>query len=89
MSSIESGTIRTALPNGRLFARVGWYSKTNFLTEFDLHLVDLTFVPRVHNVVRMGLRGVDESLFPIIAPELLDEPFIPTVQKPRFFSLFG
>jgi ribonuclease HI len=36
-------------------------------------LVDLTFVPRVHNGVRMGLRGVDESLFPIIAPRLLDE----------------
>jgi hypothetical protein len=41
--------------------------------EFDLHLVDLTFVPRVHNGVRMGLRGVDESLFPIIAPRLLGE----------------
>jgi hypothetical protein len=30
-------------------------------------------VPRVHNGVRMGLRGVDESLFPIIAPRLLGE----------------
>jgi hypothetical protein len=30
-------------------------------------------VPRVHNVVRMGLRGVDESLFPISAPKLLVE----------------
>jgi hypothetical protein len=47
--------------------------RTHFLTEFDLHLVDLTFVPRVHNAKRMGLRGVDESLFPIIAPRLLDE----------------
>jgi hypothetical protein len=26
--------------------------------------VDLTFVPKVHNGVQMGLRGVDESLFP-------------------------
>jgi ribonuclease HI len=34
-------------------------------------LVDLTFVPRVHN--GMGLRGVDDSLFPIIAPRLLGE----------------
>jgi hypothetical protein len=35
-------------------------SRTHFLMEFDLHLVDLTFVPRVHNGVWMGLRGVDE-----------------------------
>jgi hypothetical protein len=27
----------------------------------------------VHNGVRMGLRGVDESLFPVIAPRLLGE----------------
>jgi hypothetical protein len=46
-------------------------SRTHFLTEFDLHLVDLTFVPKVHNRVQMGLRGIDESLFPIIAPRLL------------------
>jgi hypothetical protein len=52
-------------------SRIG--SKTHFLTEFDLHLVDLTFVPRVPNGVHMGLRGVDESLFPIIAARLLDE----------------
>jgi hypothetical protein len=43
------------------------------LTEFDLHLVVLTIVPRVHNGVRIGVRGVDESLFPIIAPKLLGE----------------
>jgi hypothetical protein len=30
-------------------------------------------VPRVHNGVRMGLRGVDDSLFLIIAPKLLGE----------------
>jgi hypothetical protein len=36
----------------------------HFLTEFDLHLVDLAFV-------RMCLRGVDESLFPIIALKFL------------------
>jgi hypothetical protein len=41
--------------------------------EYDLHLVDLTFVPSVHNGVWMGLRGIDESLFPIIAPKLLSE----------------
>jgi hypothetical protein len=35
--------------------------------------VDLTFVSRVHNGVQMGLRGVDQSLFPIIAPRLLGE----------------
>jgi hypothetical protein len=35
--------------------------------------MDLTFVPRVHNGVQMGLRGIDESLFPIIAPRLLGE----------------
>jgi hypothetical protein len=33
----------------------------------------MTFVPRVYNRVRMGLRGVDESLFLIIPPRLLDE----------------
>jgi hypothetical protein len=51
--------------------RVGWYR--GFLTEFDLHLVDLTFVPKVHNGVQMGLRGIGESLLPIIAPRLLGE----------------
>jgi hypothetical protein len=30
-------------------------------------------VPRLHNGVRMGLRGVDESLLPIIALRLLGE----------------
>jgi hypothetical protein len=48
-------------------------SPTHFLREFNLHLVDLKFVPRVHNGVRLGLRGVDESLFPINAPRLLCE----------------
>jgi hypothetical protein len=38
-------------------------SRTHFLTEFNLHLVDLTFVPKVHNGVHMGLRGIDELLF--------------------------
>jgi hypothetical protein len=33
----------------------------------------LTFLPRENNGVRMGLRGFDESLFPIIAPRLLSE----------------
>jgi hypothetical protein len=33
----------------------------------------LTFVLKVHNGVQMGLRGIDESLFPIIAPKLLGE----------------
>jgi hypothetical protein len=41
--------------------------------EFDLHLVDFTFMPSVHNGVQMGLKGVDESLFPIIAPRILGE----------------
>jgi hypothetical protein len=48
-------------------------SRTHFITDFDQHLVDLTFLPKVHNGVRMGLRGVDESLCPIIAPSLLGE----------------
>jgi hypothetical protein len=54
-------------------------SRTHFLTEFDLHLVDLTF--------GMDLRGVDESRVPIIAPRLLDE--VPTVQRPRVWSKLG
>jgi hypothetical protein len=55
-----------------------WRIVRESLTEFNLHLVDLTFVARVHNGVRMGLRGVDESLFPI-----------PTVQRPRVWSELG
>jgi hypothetical protein len=30
-------------------------------------------VSKVHNGVQMGLRGIDESIFPIIAPRLLGE----------------
>jgi hypothetical protein len=71
MSSIESETIRTAFPNERLFAKVG-YGIEDALS-YGVHLVDLTFVPRVHNGVRMRLRGIDESLFPIVAPRLLGE----------------
>jgi hypothetical protein len=41
--------------------------REHFLTEFDLHLVDLTFVPKVYKGLQMGLRGINESLFPIIA----------------------
>jgi hypothetical protein len=48
-------------------------SRAHFFTEFDLHLVDLTFPPRVHKSVKMGLRGFNDSLFPIIAPRLLSE----------------
>jgi hypothetical protein len=33
--------------------------------------MDLTFVLKVHNGVQMGLRGIDESLFSIIASKLL------------------
>jgi hypothetical protein len=61
------------LPEWQIVRESRIVSGTHFFTEFDLHLVDLTFVPRVHNGVRMGLRGVDESLFPIIAPRLLGE----------------
>jgi N-acyl-L-homoserine lactone synthetase len=58
-------------------------------------LVDLTFVPKVHNGVQMGLRGIDESLFPIISPKLLGEVFgelqgpQPPVQRPRVWSNMG
>jgi hypothetical protein len=70
-------------------------------TEFDLHLVDLTFVPKVHKGVQMGLRGFDESLFPIITPRLLGEVLMelqgPTtiymvvgpVQRPKGWSDLG
>jgi hypothetical protein len=61
------------LPEWQIVCECRIESRTHFFKEFDLHLVDLTFVPRVHNGVRMGLRGVDESLFPIIAPRLLGE----------------
>jgi hypothetical protein len=68
MSSIESGTIRTTFPNGKLSKKVSPLGGLN-----PLNPLDLTFVPRVHNGVWMGLRGVDESLFPKIAPRLLGE----------------
>jgi hypothetical protein len=48
-------------------------STTHFLMEFDLHLGNLTLVPKVHNGEQMGLRGIDKSLFPIIVPRLLGE----------------
>jgi hypothetical protein len=48
-------------------------SRGHFLTDFDLHLVDLTFVPKVHKGMQMGLWGIGESLFHIIAPRLLGE----------------
>jgi uncharacterized protein YegP (UPF0339 family) len=48
-------------------------SRTHFLTEFNLHLVDLTFVPKAHKGMQMALRGIDESLFLIIAPRLLND----------------
>jgi hypothetical protein len=48
-------------------------SRAHFLTDFDLHLVDLTFVPKIHKGMQMGLGGIDESLFRIIAPRLLGE----------------
>jgi hypothetical protein len=63
------------LPEWQIVHESRMVSRTHFLTEFDLNLVDLTFVPRVHNGVRLGLKGVDESLFPRIASRLLGEVF--------------
>jgi hypothetical protein len=45
-------------------------SRAHFLMDFDLHLVDLNFVPKVH---KMGLRSIDKSLFLIIASRILSE----------------
>jgi hypothetical protein len=39
--------------------------------EFDLHLLDLTFIPKVHNRVQMVLKDIDASLYFITAPRLL------------------
>jgi hypothetical protein len=90
------------LPEWQIVSENRMVSSMHLLTEFDLHLVDLTFVPNVHQGVRMGLREVDESLFPITAPRLLrvrcsgsfrvQPPSIPTVQKPRIgrnWDIFG
>jgi hypothetical protein len=60
-------------PEWHILGESRMVSRTHFLTEFDLHLVDLKFLPWVHNGGRMGLRGVDETLFPIIALRLLGE----------------
>jgi hypothetical protein len=48
-------------------------SRTHFLTEFDLHLVDLTFIPKVHRGVQRGLKSINESFYRIITPKLLVE----------------
>jgi hypothetical protein len=48
------------LPEWKIVRESRIVLRTNFLMEFDLHLVDLTFVPKVHNGVQM-----DESLFSI------------------------
>jgi hypothetical protein len=61
------------LPEWQIVREGRMVSTTHFLKEFDLHLVDLSFVPKVHNGVQMGLRGINESLFPITAPRLLGE----------------
>jgi hypothetical protein len=61
------------LPKWRIVRENRMVSRAHFFTEFDLHSVDLKFVPRVHNGVRMGLKDIDESLLPIIAPGFLDE----------------
>jgi hypothetical protein len=77
------------LPKWQIVHESRMVSRLQFLTEFDLHLADLKFVPCVHNVGQMGLRYVDESLFPIIAPGLLGEVLgelqgsIPIVQIPQ------
>jgi hypothetical protein len=60
------------LPEWQIVRESRMVSKTHFLMAFDLPLVDLTTVPMVHTGVRMGFRGVDESLFPILALRLLD-----------------
>jgi hypothetical protein len=72
------------LPKWLIVREIRMVSRTHFLTEFDLHLVDLTFVPKVHKGVQMGLRGIDESLFPVIAPRLICE-----FQRPRIWSDLG
>jgi hypothetical protein len=41
-----------SLPEWQIVRESRMVSKTHFLTEFDLHLVDLTFVPRVHSLWR-------------------------------------
>jgi hypothetical protein len=35
--------------------------------------VDLTVIPKVHKGVQIGLKDIDESLYPIIAPRFLGE----------------
>jgi hypothetical protein len=41
-------------------------SRTHFLSEFDPHLV-------IYKGVYMGFKGIDKSLYPILAPRLLGE----------------
>jgi hypothetical protein len=42
------------LPEWQIVLESSMLSRTLFFTEFDLHLVDLIFVPNVHNGVQMG-----------------------------------
>jgi hypothetical protein len=44
-------------------------------------------VPKVHNCVQMGLKGIDESLFPIIASKLLGE-VLRELQEPTVIPLY-
>jgi hypothetical protein len=52
------------LPEWQIVRKSRKVSRTHFLMEFDLHLVDLALMPTVHNGVQMGLRGIGESLTP-------------------------
>jgi hypothetical protein len=58
----------------------------------------LTETNRLNKGVQMGLRGINESVFPMIAPKLLSEvlrelknqpPSIPTVQRPQVWLDLG
>jgi hypothetical protein len=73
------------LPEWQIVRESRMVSRTLFLTEFNLHLVDLTFVPKVYNGVQMGLRGIDESLYPIIAQRLLSE-VLEELRGPTIYS---
>jgi hypothetical protein len=41
-------------------------SRIHFLTQFDHHLVNLTFRPKVHKGLQMGLKSLDELIYRII-----------------------
>jgi hypothetical protein len=63
------------LPKWQIVHESWMVSRTLFLMEFELHLVDLTFIQKIHKGLQMSLKDINKSLYPSIALKLLDKVF--------------